>query len=454
MEMITIQLPSAKTDTATMPKQGSGMAKTASPFGGLLQQTLSTAEQSANTAAATADSAQQQMLNPLLAALAAIAAPPLPVTVAAEAGLTVDTIDAVAVPDVNSTLVTLPGQQALPSAGLAAAHSGDATLPQTLTAAAEEQPVAAALPAQPAPQPLVVQPALPAVPERVAASAIPEAAEPAKDSVQSGQAQQLPIAVTDAGRNAVQKPDASLPLTDTAAALSAQLKPAVTVAAQQSVLPSVQTPVLPQQAEQHALQQDAVNEPAAELLVPQTLAPEQDAEASLMQNRDNTAGFINGAASAVKSAATTDAAPAFEPVSTAPDQQGVVRQIVDQARLYLRPGNQSEMVVQLRPEHLGELTVKISVASGVVNAAFHSDNPEVRQVIEAALPQLRQELSQQGIKLDNVGVFSGTTQFFDRGQQQATQQQIPLRKNRRQLIETMEAVEAAAVDADGVDYRI
>jgi flagellar hook-length control protein FliK len=139
-----------------------------------------------------------------------------------------------------------------------------------------------------------------------------------------------------------------------------------------------------------------------------------------------------------------------------PNQQEIVRQIVDHARLYLRPANQSEMVLQLRPEHLGELTLKVSVESGIVSATFHSDNPEVRQVIEVSLPQLKQDLSQQGIKLDSVSVFSGSEQFFDNRQPSAQQQQsVPLRKNRRELMQAIEAAEEVSVSTrDGVDYRI
>lgn len=139
-----------------------------------------------------------------------------------------------------------------------------------------------------------------------------------------------------------------------------------------------------------------------------------------------------------------------------PNQQDIISQIVDRAKLYLRPANQSEMVLQLKPEHLGELTLKVSVDSGIVSAAFHSNNPEVRQVIEASLPQLKQDLSQQGIKLDSVSVFSGSEQFFDNGQRPAQQQQtVPLRKNRRELLQAIESAEEVSVKStDGVDYRI
>lgn len=139
------------------------------------------------------------------------------------------------------------------------------------------------------------------------------------------------------------------------------------------------------------------------------------------------------------------------------DPHNIAGQIVEQARMINRVNN-SEMVVKLKPEHLGELTLKVTVENGVVSASFHSNNSEVRGIIEASLTQLKQELSTQGLKVENVGVYAGLNQFFSNDQQQqAAQQQIKF-KNRRQDESFIDAIEAAAVlpttsDA-GVDYRI
>lgn len=140
------------------------------------------------------------------------------------------------------------------------------------------------------------------------------------------------------------------------------------------------------------------------------------------------------------------------------DPHNIAGQIVEQARMINRVNN-SEMVVKLKPEHLGELTLKVTVENGAVSASFHSNNQEVRTVIEASLTQLRQELSNQGLKVDNVGVYAGLNQFFSNDQQQQTAQQQQIKfKNRRQEESFIDAIEAAAVlpttsDA-GVDYRI
>ena len=159
-------------------------------------------------------------------------------------------------------------------------------------------------------------------------------------------------------------------------------------------------------------------------------------------------------------------AKSFEAVVSQPQQQpaqadsyGVASQIVEHAKLISRPQN-TEMIIKLKPEHLGELTFKIAVEQGTLTATFHSTNPEVRSIIETSLPQLKQELSNQGIKLDNVGVFAGMDQFLSgehRGGQQYQQSEIPLsRRHNTDFAETVtEVLQTEPVINDGgVDYRV
>ena len=154
-----------------------------------------------------------------------------------------------------------------------------------------------------------------------------------------------------------------------------------------------------------------------------------------------------------------------------PDYE-IPRQIVEQARL-LRTLNDTQMVIRLHPEHLGELTLRVSVGSnGAVQASFHSDNAQVRNVIENSLVQLRQELNNQGLKVDRVGVYAGLTDGqMPQGQgQEAWQQQSSHRGETRiygrgdaddylDEIDTLAPAMTAekhsgSVSADGVDYRV
>ena len=146
----------------------------------------------------------------------------------------------------------------------------------------------------------------------------------------------------------------------------------------------------------------------------------------------------------------------------------VPRQIVEQARL-LRRGADTQMVIKLHPEHLGELTLKVAVsANGAVNASFHSDNAQVRAIIENSLVQLKQELSNQGLKVDNVDVYAGLTdgqlpqgegqQAWQQNHGQGSNSHIRNLGNGEDYGEETENIAAGIQDkaeaAEGVDYRI
>lgn len=141
------------------------------------------------------------------------------------------------------------------------------------------------------------------------------------------------------------------------------------------------------------------------------------------------------------------------------DPYNVASQIVDQARLVNGQKN-TEMIIQLKPEHLGELTLKVTVESGVVSASFHSNNSEVRNIIEASLPQLKQDLSNQGLKIENVGVYAGLGEFFSNGQQRESQGKSEVKvQNKKTEEDFLDALEStnpleSSVDGSGVDYRI
>ena len=106
------------------------------------------------------------------------------------------------------------------------------------------------------------------------------------------------------------------------------------------------------------------------------------------------------------------------------DDFNVRNQIVEQARL-IRQENGTEMVIRLKPEHLGNLTLRISVSSeGSVTASFFTNNHEVRSIVENSLVQLRQELQNQGLKVDKTEVYAGLSDgSLPQGQGQEAWQQ-------------------------------
>jgi flagellar hook-length control protein FliK len=62
----------------------------------------------------------------------------------------------------------------------------------------------------------------------------------------------------------------------------------------------------------------------------------------------------------------------------------------------------SEMRIQLQPEHLGEMTVKVSFDSNQMNLAMRTETVYAKQMLETNFSQLRDALADHGI---NVGSF-------------------------------------------------
>ena len=154
------------------------------------------------------------------------------------------------------------------------------------------------------------------------------------------------------------------------------------------------------------------------------------------------------------------------------DNFDIPKQIVEQARL-IRRGEDTQMVIKLNPEHLGELTLKVSVTSnGSVNASFHSDNTAVRTIIENSLVQLKQELNDQGLKVENVDVYAALDSDLPQDQGQQAWQNNGGNGQRSNFsgrnidaedyeseVENLAPVGSIAENnnvagADGVDYRI
>lgn len=89
-------------------------------------------------------------------------------------------------------------------------------------------------------------------------------------------------------------------------------------------------------------------------------------------------------------------------------------QIMEHARLMLS-GNQSELEMSLKPDHLGKLQLKVMVENQVVTARFVAESQQVKQIIETNLSQLRDQLRENGLQVDQLLVSVGNgsqEQFF------------------------------------------
>ena len=201
-----------------------------------------------------------------------------------------------------------------------------------------------------------------------------------------------------------------------------------------------------------------------------TQLPEEAAfdKAPTMQEAVPTQAGITSFAQTLQNIDGTQQAQTAQAAQQPQTDYDVPQQIVDQARLIQR-GQDTEMVIHLKPEHLGDLTLRVSVGvDGAVNASFHSNNAEVRTIIENTLVQLKQDLNDQGIKVDNVGVYAGLAdggrpqdsgqqgwqQGSSQGQQHSTRESAEAFEDEQELAAALATQKEENAATDGVDYRV
>lgn len=95
-------------------------------------------------------------------------------------------------------------------------------------------------------------------------------------------------------------------------------------------------------------------------------------------------------------------------------------QALGQKVVWMVAGEQQSASLTLNPPDLGPLQVVLNVSNSQATATFTAAQPEVRQALEAALPKLRDMLSEAGIQLGQASVNSGSPNQQGSFEQQAS----------------------------------
>lgn len=110
--------------------------------------------------------------------------------------------------------------------------------------------------------------------------------------------------------------------------------------------------------------------------------------------------------------------------SAAPkDVHQIVTQIVEKIKIDFKP-EITEMKLSLRPESLGELSLKISTQNNVVVAQFIAESQQVKEIIQANINTLKDTLQQMGLEINELSVSvrqqeSDTRQQFNQNQEKS-----------------------------------
>lgn len=81
----------------------------------------------------------------------------------------------------------------------------------------------------------------------------------------------------------------------------------------------------------------------------------------------------------------------------------IINQVLEKAKVILT-GDKSEMVMDLKPDSLGKLSLKVVTEHGIVMAKFVAENQQVKQVLETNMQLLKDSLEKQGINVQGFSV--------------------------------------------------
>lgn len=92
--------------------------------------------------------------------------------------------------------------------------------------------------------------------------------------------------------------------------------------------------------------------------------------------------------------------------------------LVKSGQLLLSAGT-ADMRIRLRPEHLGDLRLRIMMEEGILSATFTAQSQQVKEILESHLSLLKQSLKDQGIHVEKFVVTTGNPGEYAQAQQNA-----------------------------------
>lgn len=98
----------------------------------------------------------------------------------------------------------------------------------------------------------------------------------------------------------------------------------------------------------------------------------------------------------------------------------IINQITDYIKVHVNPET-TEMELQLHPASLGTVRVQLASTGGVLTAIFTTENETVKAALETQLIQLKENFTQQGLRVESIEV-NVSTQGFERSLDQQQQE--------------------------------
>ncbi len=133
-------------------------------------------------------------------------------------------------------------------------------------------------------------------------------------------------------------------------------------------------------------------------------------------------------------------------------QQEIINQIVEKMKVNVT-GDTSEVRITLRPEHLGDVTLKIATHNGVVTAEFLAQSEEVKALIEANFQDLQETLRQKGLEVSSFTTGLLSDQSNSNSQSNPNRRSANVQNNGNGTLEEEAEPEVAEIKISNYEYE-
>jgi len=91
--------------------------------------------------------------------------------------------------------------------------------------------------------------------------------------------------------------------------------------------------------------------------------------------------------------------------------QSIMEQVVEKTTLLQKDGK-TELTVQLKPDTLGTLSIRLTVEKGFTTVKIIADSLQTKELIQGQISSLKQQLGDQGIKVKEFEIVHEGGEFL------------------------------------------
>lgn len=163
--------------------------------------------------------------------------------------------------------------------------------------------------------------------------------------------------------------------------------------------------------------------------------------------------FLENLTMSTQTAATGETAMAEEALTSVAQMREIVDQIVEKIKVVIQP-EQTNMELQLNPEHLGRVHLTITEKEGMMTAQFAAETHAAKEAIESQLVQLKEALQEQGLKVESIEVMVSDFAFSQNSQAGQSTAEGDSQKRRAFVFDTEEDTETKTSLFNTPDYLV